>query len=129
MGVYDEDLREGQQQKAEQASAPEGQTEEPQTVEQKVIAALKSIYDPEIPVNIYDLGLIYRLEVSTNNDVRILMTLTAPNCPVADSLPEEVSDALQGIPEVTSVEVNLTFDPPWSKDNLSEEAMLELGLL
>lgn len=132
MGVYDDDFRDSTPQPG---AAKEGDEErheaeqQPLTVEQKVISALKTIYDPEIPVNIYDLGLIYRLEVSTNNDVRILMTLTAPNCPVADSLPEEVQDALAAIPEVSSVEVNLTFDPPWSKDNLSEEAMLELGLL
>ncbi len=99
------------------------------SIEQLVIEQLKTVYDPEIPVNIYDLGLIYKLEVSTNNDVRILMTLTAPNCPVADSLPEEVMDKLKTIPGVTSVEVNLTFDPAWSQDNLSDEARLELGMM
>lgn len=99
------------------------------TLEQLVIEQLKTIYDPEIPVNIYDLGLIYKLEISTANEVRILMTLTAPNCPVADSLPEEVMDKLKGIPGVASVEVNLTFDPAWSQDNLSDEARLELGMM
>mgnify|MGYP000408225200 FL=1 len=99
------------------------------TLEQLVIEQLKTIYDPELPVNIYDLGLIYKLEISTDADVRILMTLTAPNCPVADSLPEEVMDKLRAIPGVKSVEVNLTFDPVWSQDNLSEEARLELGLM
>ncbi len=103
--------------------------EQEKTLEQLVIEVLKTIFDPEIPVNIYDLGLIYKLEISTNNDVRILMTLTAPNCPVADTLPEEVMDKIRAIPGVTSVEVNLTFDPVWSQDNLSEEAKLELGLL
>ena len=99
------------------------------TLEQLVIEQLKTIYDPELPVNIYDLGLIYKLEISTDADVRILMTLTAPNCPVADSLPEEVMEKLRAIPVVKSVEVNLTFDPVWSQDNLSEEARLELGLM
>lgn len=99
------------------------------SIEQLVIEQLKTIFDPEIPVNIYDLGLIYKLEVSTNNEVRILMTLTAPNCPVADSLPEEVMEKLKAIPGVESVEVNLTFDPPWSEENLTDEARLEMGLL
>lgn len=99
------------------------------TMDQLVVERLKTIFDPEIPVNIYDLGLIYKLEVSTAADVRILMTLTAPNCPVADSLPEEVTEAVKGIPGVGSVEVNVTFDPPWSEENLTDEARLELGLL
>lgn len=105
------------------------ETKEGKTLEQLVIEQLKTIYDPELPVNIYDLGLIYKLEISTDAEIRILMTLTAPNCPVADSLPEEVMDKLRAIPGVKSVEVNLTFDPVWSQDNLSEEARLELGLM
>lgn len=107
----------------------ENAQEPEKTLEQLVIEQLKTIYDPEIPVNIYDLGLIYKLEISTANEVRILMTLTAPNCPVADSLPEEVMDKLKAIPDVASVEVNLTFDPAWSQDNLSDEARLELGMM
>lgn len=98
------------------------------TMERHVIDALKTIYDPEIPVDIYNLGLIYQIEVEEGK-VRILMTLTSPNCPVAESLPEEVMEKLKAIEGVTEVEVNLTFDPPWSKDNLTEEARLELGLL
>ncbi len=109
--------------------AQEEQQQGEKSIEQLVIEQLKTIYDPEIPVNIYDLGLIYKLEVSTANEVRILMTLTAPNCPVADSLPEEVMDKLRAIPGVASVEVNLTFDPAWSQDNLSDEARLELGMM
>ncbi|MCQ2215834.1 MAG: DUF59 domain-containing protein [Bacteroidales bacterium] len=97
-------------------------------LESFVIDALKTIYDPEIPVNIYDLGLIYEINVE-GKDVRILMTLTAPNCPVAETLPEEVMEKIKGIEGVGEVEVNLTFDPAWSQDNLTEEAKLELGLL
>lgn len=99
------------------------------TIEKRIIDALKTIYDPEIPVDIYNLGLIYQIEVEQNSKVRILMTLTSPNCPVAESLPEEVMERLKGIEGISEVEVNLTFDPPWSKDNLTEEARLELGLL
>ena len=107
----------------------ESENQSEKTLEERVIEQLKTIFDPEIPVNIYDLGLIYKLEISTNNDVRILMTLTAPNCPVADSLPEEVMEKVREVEGVTSVEVNLTFEPVWSQDNLSDEARLELGLL
>lgn len=98
------------------------------TIEKKVIDALKTIFDPEIPVNIYDLGLVYQIEVENGNDVRILMTLTTPNCPVAESLPDETEAKLREIEGIGNVEVNLTFDPPWSQDNLSEEARIELGL-
>ena len=97
--------------------------------EAEVIDALRTIYDPEIPVNIYDLGLIYELDINEDGKVRIVMTSTSPNCPVADSLPEEVHDTVADLPGITSVEVNLTFDPPWDRDMLSDEALLELGLL
>jgi FeS assembly SUF system protein len=97
--------------------------------EAEVIDALRTIYDPEIPVNIYDLGLIYEIDINEDGKVRIVMTLTSPNCPVADSLPEEVHDIVADLPGITSVEVNLTFDPPWDRDMLSDEALLELGLL
>ena len=100
----------------------------PPMLETRVIDALKTIFDPEIPVNIYDLGLVYQIEVE-GTEVRILMTLTSPNCPVAESLPEEVMDKVRAIEGVENVEVNLTFDPAWSVDNLTEEARLELGLL
>lgn len=90
---------------------------------------LKTIYDPEIPVDIYELGLIYDVFVNEDQDVKVLMTLTTPNCPVADSLPQEVKDKVQSLNEVNEAEVELTFDPPWTRDLMSEEAKLELGFL
>ena len=96
---------------------------------ESVVKVLKSIYDPEIPVDIYELGLIYDVMVNEDNEVKILMTLTSPNCPVAESLPKEVEDKTASIAGVKSCEVEITFDPPWSKDLMSEEAKLELGML
>lgn len=95
----------------------------------EIVAKLKTIYDPEIPVDIYELGLIYDVMVNTNYEVKILMTLTSPNCPVAESLPREVEEKVKSIEHVTDAEVEITFDPPWSKDLMSEEAKLELGML
>jgi len=100
-----------------------------QEIGEKVVKVLKTIYDPEIPVDIYELGLIYDVMVSEDNDIRILMTLTSPNCPVAETLPVEVREKVRSIKEVNEVEVEITFDPPWSQDLMSEEAKLELGLL
>jgi FeS assembly SUF system protein len=100
-----------------------------QKIGEDVVDVLRSIYDPEIPVDIYELGLIYDVQVSTNGDVKILMTLTSPNCPVAESLPEEVKQKAGTADLVNEVEVEITFDPPWTKDMMSEEAMLELGFL
>ena len=102
---------------------------EMQAVGEQVVEVLCSIYDPEIPVDIYQLGLIYDVQVSTEGDVHILMTLTSPNCPVAESLPEEVKERTRSIADVADVEVEITFDPPWTKDMMSEEAKLELGFL
>ena len=96
---------------------------------EKIVRVLKTIYDPEIPVDIYELGLIYDVFVNEDNDVKILMTLTTPNCPVAESLPQEVKEKVQSIDEVNEVELELTFDPPWTRDLMSEEAKLELGFL
>jgi FeS assembly SUF system protein len=93
------------------------------------VDVLKTIYDPEIPVDIYELGLIYDVFVNEDQDVKVLMTLTTPNCPVADSLPQEVKDKVQSLNEVNEAEVELTFDPPWTRDLMSEEAKLELGFL
>lgn len=93
------------------------------------MGVLKTIYDPEIPVDIYELGLIYDVFVNEDQDVKVLMTLTTPNCPVADSLPQEVKNKVQSLDEVNEAEVELTFDPPWTRDLMSEEAKLELGFL
>ena len=98
-------------------------------LESRIVKALKSVYDPEIPVNVYDLGLIYDVDVKDNFSVSITMTLTAPNCPIADEILFSVKEAIEAIKDVKDVNINLVFDPPWSKDMMSEEALLELGLL
>ena len=97
-------------------------------IKSKVIEETKKIYDPEIPVNIYDLGLIYKIEVDDKNKVNIDMTLTSPNCPVAESLPKEVKDNIMKIEGVSDVVLNLVWEPPWDKDKMSEAAKLELNL-
>ena len=94
----------------------------------KVIAEIKKIYDPEIPVNIYELGLIYDIIVDNNNNVKIDMTLTTPNCPVAESLPKEVKDGAMQVDEIEDVDLELVWDPPWTKDMMSDAAKLELNL-
>ena len=94
----------------------------------KVIAEIKKIYDPEIPVNIYELGLIYEIKVDEKNNVKINMTLTSPNCPVAESLPKEVKDSIMEIKDVNKVDLDLVWDPPWNKSMMSESAKLELNL-
>ena len=96
---------------------------------EKIVKVLKTIYDPEIPVDIYELGLIYDVFVNEDSDIKILMTLTTPNCPVAESLPQEVKEKVRSLDEVNEVELELTFDPPWTRDLMSEEAKLELGFL
>ena len=95
----------------------------------KIVGVLKTIYDPEIPVDIYELGLIYDVFVNEDTDVKILMTLTTPNCPVAETLPREVEEKVKSMDEIKDAEVEITFDPPWSQDLMSEEAKLELGIL
>jgi FeS assembly SUF system protein len=97
-------------------------------LEERVKDVLKTCYDPEIPVNIYELGLIYEVKVNEGNDVYVKMTLTSPACPVAESLPIEVEQKIKNIPDVNSAKVEITFDPPWNKDMMSEEAKLELGM-
>ena len=100
-----------------------------QAIGEKIVEKICEIYDPEIPVNIYELGLIYDIQVSEDCDVEIEMTLTSPNCPVAETLPVEVEEKVKVVEEVRNVKVNITFDPPWDKDMMSEEAKLELGML
>ncbi|TXN37521.1 SUF system Fe-S cluster assembly protein [Flagellimonas hymeniacidonis] len=100
-----------------------------QELGEKIVKVLKTIYDPEIPVDIYELGLIYDVFVNEDNDVKILMTLTSPNCPVAETLPVEVEEKVKSLDALKDVEVEITFDPPWTQELMSEEAKLELGML
>ena len=99
------------------------------SLEEKIVGMLKTVYDPEIPVNVYDLGLIYEVDIDDDKNVTITMTLTAPNCPAADFILEDVRFKVQTVQGVNNVIVNLTFEPEWNKDMLSEEAKLELGFL
>jgi FeS assembly SUF system protein len=96
---------------------------------EEIIKVLKTVYDPEIPVDIYELGLVYDVQISDDADVKIIMTLTTPNCPVAETLPQEVKDKVAEVDEVKSVDLELTFEPSWHKDMMSEEAKFELGML
>ena len=98
-------------------------------LETEIVKILKGIYDPEIPVNIYDLGLIYDITIDEKNDVEIVMTLTAPNCPIADQILAEVKGRIEMLDEIKECSINLVFDPPWDQKMMSEEALLELGML
>ena len=97
-------------------------------IERDIIMALRQVYDPEIPVNVYDLGLIYEIKVNEEHEVYIQMTLTAPNCPMADYVMEQVKTAVEDVPGVVSVNIDLVFEPVWDKSRMSEEALVELGL-
>jgi len=97
-------------------------------LKEKVIEEIKKIFDPEIPVNIYELGLIYKIEVDQKNKVKVDMTLTSPNCPVAESLPNQVKENIMKVEGVSEVDLNLVWEPPWTKDKMSEAAKLELEL-
>ncbi len=101
----------------------------PLQLETEIVKILKNIFDPEIPVNIYDLGLIYEINIAPDNNVEIVMTLTAPNCPIADQILNEVKQKIEGLEEVKLCTINLVFDPPWDQTMMSEEALLELGML
>jgi len=105
------------------------QTIDTEKLGEEIVRVLKTIYDPEIPVDIYELGLIYDVFVNEDYEVKILMTLTSPNCPVAESLPQEVNEKVKSLDQVKDSEIEMTFDPPWSKDLMSEEAQLELGFM
>ena len=104
-------------------------TVDPNLLGETIVKELKQVFDPEIPVDVYELGLIYDVFINEDYEVKILMTLTSPNCPVAESLPKEVEDKVKSIDEVKDAEVEITFDPPWTKDLMSEEAKLELGFM
>ena len=97
-------------------------------LERDIIRALRQVYDPEIPVNVYDLGLIYEIRVNEDHHVYVQMTLTAPNCPMADYVVEQVNEAVKDVPGVVSVEIDLVWEPVWDKNRMSEEALVELGL-
>ena len=97
-------------------------------LKQKIIKEIKKVYDPEIPVNIYELGLIYKIYIDKKNNVKVDMTLTTPNCPVADSLPKQVKEYIMNVKGVSDVKLNLVWDPPWDKSKMSEAAKLELNL-
>ena len=99
------------------------------TMEENIVKMLKTVYDPEIPVNVYDLGLIYKVDVADSGEVSVDMTLTAPNCPAADFIMEDVRQKVESVEGVTSATINLVFEPEWHKDMMSEEAKLELGFL
>jgi FeS assembly SUF system protein len=106
----------------ERSGAPEG-------LREQIVAALKNIYDPEIPVNIYDLGLIYSLDIDVEGNVKLKMTLTAPGCPVAQTFPQTVESAVEAVPGVKDAEVELVWEPPWSRERMTEAAQLQLGML
>ncbi len=105
------------------------EAEEKLKIEERIVEVLKTVYDPEIPVDIYNLGLIYRIELHDDGTLDVDMTLTAPNCPAADFIVEDVRIKLDGVPGVTEAKVNLVFEPEWDKDMMSEEAKLELGFM
>ena len=102
---------------------------DPKILGEKIVMVLKTVFDPEIPVDIYELGLIYDVMINEDRDVKILMTLTTPNCPVAESLPLDVENKVKSMEEVNEAEVEITFDPPWTQDLMSDEAKLEIGIL
>ena len=115
--------------KVEEEKLPADTREAKKVLEEKIINVIKTIYDPEIPVDIFELGLIYEIKIDDKLNVEVEMTLTSPNCPVAESMPLDVENKVGSVFGVTSSKVNIVFDPPWDKDMMSEEAMLELGFL
>lgn len=113
----------------ETSAETETTSDSPSSLETAIINALKEVYDPEIPVNIYDLGLIYKIDLLPDGIVDLDMTLTTPGCPVAETFPGIIANAVRGVPEVNDVNVNIVWDPPWTQDRMSEAALLQLGLL
>ncbi len=114
--------------KKKAAERAEEEREQIMKIERDIIMALRQVYDPEIPVNVYDLGLIYEIKVNEDHEVYIQMTLTAPNCPMADYVMEQVKTAVEDVPGVVCVNIDLVFEPVWDKSRMSEEALVELGL-
>ncbi len=102
---------------------------EKKELENKIVSVLKTVYDPEIPVDIYELGLIYEINISDDNDVNLVMTLTSPNCPAAESMPAEIEQKIKGMEEVKNFDLKITFEPTWDKFMMSEEAQIELGMI
>ncbi len=111
----------------EELAGPEDEQAAPDSIEQKVIEVLRTVFDPEIPVNVYELGLVYGIDIGPKQDVIVRMTLTSPGCPVAGSLPPEVENKVLAIPGVTSARVDLVWDPPWTPEKMSDAAKLQLG--
>ncbi|MDC0338201.1 DUF59 domain-containing protein [Flavobacteriales bacterium] len=122
-------MAEEEKDQIEQEALPKDTREAKKVLEEKIINVIKTIYDPEIPVDIFELGLIYEIKIDDKLNVEVEMTLTSPNCPVAESMPLDVENKVGSVFGVTSSKVNIVFDPPWDKDMMSEEAMLELGFL
>jgi FeS assembly SUF system protein len=114
---------------ADDAGADRGRLAEVEALGERIVEAIKTCYDPEIPVNIYELGLIYKVDVEDDDTVLVDMTLTSPNCPVAETLPVEVKDKIKAVEGVRDCEINLVWDPPWHPSMMSEEAQLELGMI
>jgi len=129
VAMSDQPVVPGEDRVTEATAPPTSKSIEDKLLEGKVIAALSSVYDPEIPVNIYELGLIYKIDIDAERNVNITMTLTAPACPVAGTLPGEVEKRVESIDEVKSASVELVWDPPWSRDRMSESALLALGMM
>ena len=129
MGLFSKKDKEEKEEISEQQELPSDKRQAKRVLEEKIINVLKTIYDPEIPVDIFELGLIYEIKIDDDYNVGIEMTLTSPNCPVAESLPAEVKEKTKTVHGIQDVKVNIIFDPPWTQDMMSEEAMLELGFL
>jgi FeS assembly SUF system protein len=122
-------MAEEEKEHLEHEALPENTREAKKVLEEKIINVVKTIFDPEIPVDIFELGLIYEIKIDDKLNVEVEMTLTSPNCPVAESMPLDVENKVGSVFGVKSAKVNIVFDPPWEKDMMSEEAMLELGFL
>jgi len=122
-------MAEEEKENQEHEALPENTREAKKVLEEKIINVVKTIFDPEIPVDIFELGLIYEIKIDDKLNVEVEMTLTSPNCPVAESMPLDVENKVGSVFGVKSAKVNIVFDPPWEKDMMSEEAMLELGFL